>query len=62
MPNMDNNRGPVSKSDLNSFEKNSSMRGEWIKVKITYTPTERESKEQQFYIRNIITNFIISFT
>lgn len=62
IPNMDNNRGPVRQSHFNSFEKNSNMRGQWIKVKITYTPTESESEEQQFYIRNMITNFIISFT
>ena len=37
------------------------MRGAWIKVRITYKPN-RDDKETVFYIKNLITNFIISFT
>ena len=61
VPNQNNNAGPNQSSAFNSFEKNSNMRGAWIKVRITYKPN-RDDKETVFYIKNLITNFIISFT
>ena len=61
VPNQNNNAGPNQSSAFNTFEKNSNMRGAWIKVRITYKPN-RDDKETVFYIKNLITNFIISFT
>ena len=40
------------------------MRGQWLKVKLKYVPKKvgGKYKDVQFYIKNVITNFIISFT
>jgi len=48
--------GPLNVTEFNTFETNSNMRGQWIKVHLSYTG------KNLFFIRNVITNFIISFT
>jgi len=48
--------GPLNVTEFNTFETNSNMRGQWIKVHLSYTG------KNAFFIRNVITNFIISFT
>lgn len=61
IPNQNINNGPKSNEEFYTFEPSSKMRGQWLKVKITYIPSEDVTEEHQFYIRSLITNFIISF-
>lgn len=58
------NKGPLGSNNFSTFEADSKMRGQWLKVKLKYVPKKvgNEYKDVQFYIKNVITNFIISFT
>jgi hypothetical protein len=56
IPNKNVSNGPNGTTIFNTFEPDSPMKGQWIKVKIRYTGTE------YLYIKNIITNFLISFS
>jgi hypothetical protein len=48
-------KGDGNEFDANNFKETSRMRGQWLKVKLTYSGTN------YLYIRNVITNFIISY-
>lgn len=63
MPNeKDTNDGPLEGADIfKSFESDSMMRGQWLKVKLTYIRDGGDTANY-IYLRSIITNFIISFT
>lgn len=54
------NKGPLGSNNFSTFERNSKMRGQWLKVRLKYIP--KYETDIQFYIKNVITNFIISFT
>ena len=54
------NKGPLGSNNFSTFEPNSKMRGQWLKVRLKYIP--KYETDIQFYIKNVITNFIISFT
>ena len=47
--------GPIGTTPFKTFEVNSEMRGQWLKVKISYSGTN------EFILKNVITNFIISY-
>lgn len=55
-----NNSGPLGTNNFSTFETNSSMRGQWIKVTLKYKP--KSDVDLQFYIKNVITNFLISYS
>jgi len=63
-----NNFGPLSTQSFNTFEAKSQMRGQWIKVKIIYKGKRvmgnayRTHIPKYFYLKNVITNFIISYS
>lgn len=61
LPQTNVNKGPLGTTNFSTFEPSSKMRGQWIKVKITYTPSDDTEASIQYYIRSLITNFIISF-
>lgn len=50
------NKGPEGTAAYESFEAGSTMRGEWLKVKLTYRGTE------EIYIKNIVTDILNSFS
>lgn len=52
--------GPLGSQEFNTFENNSYMKGQWLKVTLKYMP--KSDKNIQFYLKNIITNFIISYS
>lgn len=54
------NSGPLGTNNFSTFETNSSMRGQWIKVTLKYKP--KSDVDLQFYIKNVITNFLISYS
>lgn len=54
-PNQNVNNGPTSTDDFKSFEQDSQMKGQWIKVSMKY------SGDNEFVLRDVVTNFIISF-
>lgn len=59
------NNGPNGSTNFSTFEPESSMKGLWIKVKIKYTGLTNEDNSvtaKYFYLRNVITNFLISYT
>lgn len=53
--------GPLGDTPFDTFESDSKMRGQWLKVKITYKEKE-DNVAKYIYLRSVITNFIISFT
>lgn len=63
-----NNFGPTSTQTFNTFEAKSQMRGQWIKVKIIYKGKrllgnpDKTHIPKYFYLKNVITNFIISYS
>jgi hypothetical protein len=63
-----NNFGPLSTQTFNTFEAKSQMRGQWIKVKIVYKGkrllgnVDKSYIPKYFYLKNVITNFIISYS
>lgn len=63
-----NNFGPTSTLTFNTFEAKSQMRGQWIKVKIIYKGKrllgnpDKTHIPKYFYLKNVITNFIISYS
>jgi len=61
-----NNFGPTSTQTFNTFEAKSQMRGQWIKVKIIYKGkrllNDKTHIPKYFYLKNVITNFIISYS
>ncbi len=50
------NKGPEGTAAYESFEAGSTMRGEWLKVKLTYRGNE------EIYIKNIVTDILNSFS
>lgn len=61
MPNQkDPADGPLGSNTFSTFEVNSAMKGQWLKVTLRYRP--KGNKDVQFFIKNIITNFLISYS
>lgn len=59
----DSDRDVVPERDFYIFEDNSNMRGKWLKVTLRYTGVPYKgtiTSANMLYIKNIITNFIIS--
>lgn len=53
--------GPLGPEVFKAFENDSAIRGQWLKVKLKYVPLNGQ-EYIQFYIKNVITNFIISYS
>lgn len=59
------NNGPNGSTNFSTFEPESSMKGLWIKVKIKYTGILNQDNSvtaRYFYLRNVVTNFLISYS